>query len=93
MATLILRSSAKNPVFDKTLESLSSDVQSTNMVRTLFPGVSTVTWESATVSLLFPLTLLRSYKILAFTSAFGVLAVLGGLLVTLASRIMHYAWT
>jgi amino acid permease len=73
----------------QTLESLSSDVQSTNMVRTLFPDVSTVTWEVATVSLLFPLTLLRSYKIFAFTSALGVLAVLGGLLVTLASGIVH----
>lgn len=73
----------------QTLESLSSDVQSTNMVRTLFPDVSTLTWEVATVSLLFPLTLLRSYKIFSFTSALGVFAVFGGLLVTLASGIMH----
>jgi amino acid permease len=72
----------------QTLESLSCDVQSTNIVRTLLPDVSTVTWEVAAASLLFPLTLLRSYKIFAFTSALGVLAVLGGLLVTLASGIL-----
>jgi hypothetical protein len=42
----------------------------------------------ATASLLFPPTLFRVYKIFAFTYALGVLAVLGWLLVTLASGIM-----
>jgi proton-coupled amino acid transporter len=71
----------------QTLESLSSDAQSMNVVRQMFPDVSTSTWEACAAVLLYPLSLLRSYGIFAFTSALGVAAVLGGILVTLASGI------
>ena len=71
----------------QTLESLSCDVTSTNIIRQLFPDVSIVSWEILISTLLFPLTLLRSYAVFAFTSGLGVVAVLGGILVTLASGI------
>jgi len=72
----------------QTLDSLSCDVTSSNLIRQLFPDVSTVTWEIILSALLFPLTLLRSYAVFAFTSGLGVAAVLGGILVTLASGIL-----
>lgn len=71
----------------QTLESLSSDATSLNIVRQVFPDVSEFKWEAATAVVLFPLSLLRSYGIFAFTSALGVVAVIGGILVTLASGI------
>jgi proton-coupled amino acid transporter len=70
-----------------TLASLSGDASSQNIVRQLFPDVSTVTWETCTAVVLLPLSLLRSYGIFAFTSALGVVAVFLGILVTLASGI------
>jgi amino acid permease len=73
----------------QTLESLSCDATSENIVRQLLPNVSTVVWEMGTAALLFPLCLLRSYAIFAFTSALGVVAVLGGIVVTLASGIFE----
>jgi len=69
----------------QTLESLSSDVTSTNVIRQFFPDINTVTWEVVVAGLIFPLTLLRSYGIFAFTSVLGIIAVLGGILVTLSS--------
>lgn len=72
----------------QTLDSLSCDVTSSNLIRRFFPGVSTVTWEIILSALLFPLTLLRSYAVFAFTSGLGVVAVLGGILITLASGIL-----
>ena len=71
----------------QTLDSLSCDATSTNLIRQYFPDVATVTWEIIGSALVFPLTLLRSYGIFAFTSALGVVAVLGGILVTLSSGI------
>jgi proton-coupled amino acid transporter len=72
----------------QTLESLSNDASSLNYVRQFFPDVSLFTWEAGTALVLLPLSLLRSYGIFAFTSALGVAAVLGGILVTLASGIL-----
>lgn len=69
----------------QTLESLSSDATSTNIIRQILPDVNTVTWEIVVAGLVFPLTLLRSYGIFAFTSVLGIIAVLGGILVTLSS--------
>lgn len=71
-----------------TLESLSFDTESTNIIRQILPDVSTIQWEVGLSFILFPLCLLRSYKVFAFTSALGVAAVLGGILVTLASGIL-----
>eukprot|EP00587_Corethron_hystrix_P005239 CAMPEP_0113316018 /NCGR_PEP_ID=MMETSP0010_2-20120614/11449_1 /TAXON_ID=216773 ORGANISM="Corethron hystrix, Strain 308" /NCGR_SAMPLE_ID=MMETSP0010_2 /ASSEMBLY_ACC=CAM_ASM_000155 /LENGTH=487 /DNA_ID=CAMNT_0000172625 /DNA_START=253 /DNA_END=1716 /DNA_ORIENTATION=+ /assembly_acc=CAM_ASM_000155 len=71
----------------QTLQSLSADAASSNLIRQFFPDVSTVTWETGVAVLLFPLCLLRSYAVFAFTSALGVVAVLGGIIVTLASGI------
>jgi len=71
----------------QTLASLSNDAESTNIIRRYLPDIPTITWEVWTVLLLYPLSLLRSYGIFAFTSALGVLAVLGGIVVTLASGI------
>lgn len=72
----------------QTLASLSSDATSLNIIRQWFPDVSIATWEAWTAVVLFPLSLLRSYGIFAFTSALGVVAVIGGILVTLASGIL-----
>lgn len=72
----------------QTLASLSADETSLNIVRQWFPDVSTLTWEACTAVVLLPLSLLRSYGIFAFTSALGVVAVLGGIIVTLASGIL-----
>lgn len=71
----------------QTLESLSCDVTSQNVVRLLLPDVSASSWEAGTALVLLPLSLLRSYGIFAFTSLLGVVAVLGGIVVTLASGI------
>ncbi|CAB9521005.1 Amino acid transporter [Seminavis robusta] len=73
----------------ETLESLSCDnTQSNkNLIRTFLPDIPASTWEVGTALLVFPLCLLRSYRVFAFTSALGVGAVMGGILVTLASGI------
>uniref|UniRef100_A0A7S0C7M1 Amino acid transporter transmembrane domain-containing protein n=1 Tax=Proboscia inermis TaxID=420281 RepID=A0A7S0C7M1_9STRA len=71
----------------QTLASLSCDADSSNILRVYFPDVSVVTWEVWSAAILIPLCLLRSYKIFAFTSALGVVAVVGGLGVTVASGI------
>jgi len=71
----------------QTLSSLSNDAESLNIVRRFLPDVPTVTWEAGSAAILFPLSLLRSYGIFAFTSALGVFAVLAGILVTLASGV------
>jgi proton-coupled amino acid transporter len=68
----------------QTLESLSNDASSHNVVRSLLPDVSERTWEAGVAAfLLFPLSLIRDYSIFAFTSALGVIAVVGGIVVTL----------
>jgi len=72
----------------ETLSSLSCDATSFNIIRQLFPDISTLSWELIISTLLLPLTLLRSYAVFAFTSALGVVAVLGGILVTLTSGIL-----
>lgn len=71
----------------QTLESLSCDATSQNIIRQIFPDVSKLTWEVGVAVILFPLSLVRDYSVFAFTSALGVFAVLGGILVTLASGI------
>ena len=71
----------------QTLESLSNDAESTNIIRQHFPDVPVVTWEAVTAIVLYPLSLLRNYGIFAFTSALGVFAVVGGIFVTLASGV------
>lgn len=72
----------------QTLESLSNDVTSQNYVRLLLPDVSERTWEAGAALLLLPLSLIRNYSIFAFTSALGVFAVVGGIIVTLASGLL-----
>ena len=71
----------------QTLASLSCDETSVNVIRQILPDVPVKTWEMATALALIPLSCLRSYGIFAFTSALGVVAVLGGIVVTLASGI------
>ena len=72
----------------QTLESLSNDVTSANIIRQLLPDVSECYWEAGAAAVLYPLSLLRNYGIFAFTSALGVLAVVGGIMVTLASGLL-----
>lgn len=71
----------------QTLESLSYDAETQNVVRQLAPDVSEATWEATATLILYPLSLLRNYGVFAFTSALGVTAVLGGIIVTLASGV------
>lgn len=68
----------------QTLESLSMDATSNNLMRQVLPGISCQVWEAAVAVLLIPLCLIRDYSIFAFTSALGVICVVGGILVTLA---------
>jgi amino acid permease len=56
-----------------------------NVVQYFFPNASKLSFEIGTVLLLLPLCLIRDYSIFAFTSALGVLAVVGGMAVTVAS--------
>lgn len=72
----------------QTLASLSMDAESNNIVHFLFPNVPENTWEMSVSLAVFPLSLVRNYAIFAFTSALGVTAVLGGILVTLAYGIL-----
>eukprot|EP00977_Amphora_coffeiformis_P014407 scaffold4017_cov180-Amphora_coffeaeformis.AAC.7 len=69
----------------QTLESLSNDATSQNCVRQVFPDLSCVAFEIGTAAILFPLSCISDYSIFAFTSALGVICVIGGILVTLAS--------
>eukprot|EP00566_Odontella_aurita_P012374 CAMPEP_0113530386 /NCGR_PEP_ID=MMETSP0015_2-20120614/2910_1 /TAXON_ID=2838 /ORGANISM="Odontella" /LENGTH=485 /DNA_ID=CAMNT_0000429101 /DNA_START=321 /DNA_END=1778 /DNA_ORIENTATION=+ /assembly_acc=CAM_ASM_000160 len=71
----------------QTLESLSCDASSGNIIRQLFPDTSEFAWEAGAAAVLYPLSLIRDYSVFAFTSALGVFAVVGGILVTLASGI------
>ena len=71
----------------QTLESLSNDAGSANIIRQYFPDVTVVKWEAVTAIVLYPLSLLRNYGIFAFTSALGVFAVVGGIFVTLLSGV------
>jgi len=72
----------------QTLESLSCDVTTQNIVRQVFPDVSEFTWEAIVATILYPLSLIRNYGIFAWTSALGVVTVVGGIIVTLASGIL-----
>eukprot|EP00957_Ditylum_brightwellii_P073057 5551783-Ditylum_brightwellii.AAC.1 len=73
---------------EETLESLSCDVTTQNIVRQVFPDVSEFTWEAIVATILYPLSLIRNYGIFAWTSALGVVTVVGGIIVTLASGIL-----
>mmetsp|Transcript_3618 Transcript_3618/g.8010 ORF Transcript_3618/g.8010 Transcript_3618/m.8010 type:complete len:540 (-) Transcript_3618:132-1751(-) len=68
----------------QTLASLSADSLSNNIIHNLAPNIDETTWELITAATVFPLSLVRNYGIFVFTSALGVTAVLGGILVTLA---------
>jgi amino acid permease len=68
----------------QTLASLSSDSVSNNVVRMLAPDVDESTWEAMTAAIVLPLCSIRNYGVFAFTSALGVIAVLGGMTTTLA---------
>jgi amino acid permease len=68
----------------QTLESMSGDIQSENLVRMMAPDISASDWELGAALVLYPLSLIRDYSIFAFTSALGVFAVIGGIVVTLA---------
>lgn len=67
----------------QTLASLSVDAESNNIVYSMLPNVEETTWELWTAGAVLPLSLVRNYGVFAFTSALGVTAVLGGILVTL----------
>ena len=71
-----------------TLESMSSDVETMNIVRQYLPDISKSSFELAAAAILFPLSCIRDYSVFAFTSALGVFAVVGGILVTLAYGIL-----
>lgn len=68
----------------QTLASLSADAVSGNIVHRLAPTLDETAWEMITAATVLPLSLVRNYGVFAFTSALGVTAVLGGILVTLA---------
>jgi len=67
----------------QTLESMSFDTTTMNIVRQVAPNVSEFNWEVVACSILYPLSLIRDYRIFSFTSALGVFAVLGGIITTL----------
>lgn len=66
----------------QTLESVSADETTSNVVRELAPNVSELAWEIAATVVLFPLCLVEDYDVFSFTSAFGVFAVVGGVVTT-----------
>ncbi|KAL9187108.1 hypothetical protein ACHAXT_010828 [Thalassiosira profunda] len=72
----------------QTLASLSADGISNNIVHALAPDMDETRWEIFTAATVFPLSLVRNYGVFAFTSALGVTAVLGGILVTLAYGVL-----
>ena len=72
----------------QTLASLSNDVESNNIIHNLAPNINERTWELITAGTVLPLSLIRNYGVFKFTSALGVTAVLGGILVTLAYGIL-----
>mmetsp|Transcript_12178 Transcript_12178/g.21697 ORF Transcript_12178/g.21697 Transcript_12178/m.21697 type:complete len:523 (+) Transcript_12178:52-1620(+) len=72
----------------QTLASLSADAMSANIVHTLAPNIDETTWEIITAATVLPISLVRNYGVFAFTSALGVTAVLGGILVTLAYGVL-----
>ena len=67
----------------QTLESMSFDTTTMNVVRQIAPDVSEFTWELLAAVVLFPLSLIRDYSLFSFTSALGVFAVVGGIATTL----------
>lgn len=71
-----------------TLESMSCDANAENIVRSLAPNIDEVSWEIAAAIVLYPLSLIRDYSVFAFTSTLGVVAVLGGIITTLAYGIL-----
>ncbi|KAL3769866.1 hypothetical protein ACHAWU_007072 [Discostella pseudostelligera] len=67
--TMASLSSGENNFFGGVLSNIPNDVKS---------------WEIITAATVLPLSLIRNYSIFAFTSALGVSAVVGGMMVTLA---------
>lgn len=72
----------------QTLASLSADVESNNIIHQIAPMIDQNTWELITAGTVLPLSLIRNYGVFKFTSALGVSAVLGGILVTLAYGVL-----
>lgn len=72
----------------QTLASLSTDALSDNVVHNVAPNIDERTWEIITAATVFPLSLIRNYGVFKFTSALGVTAVLGGILVTLTYGVL-----
>ena len=72
----------------QTLASLSTDALSDNVVHNVAPNIDERTWEVITAATVFPLSLIRNYGVFKFTSALGVTAVLGGILVTLTYGVL-----
>ena len=72
----------------QTLASLSADVESNNIIHQIAPMIDQNTWELITAGTVLPLSLIRNYEVFKFTSALGVVAVLGGILVTLAYGVL-----
>jgi len=72
----------------QTLASLSADVESNNIIHQIAPMIDQNTWELITAGTVLPLSLIRNYGVFKFTSALGVTAVLGGILVTLAYGVL-----
>jgi amino acid permease len=68
----------------QTLASLSGDVNSNNIVRALAPNIDSSMWQLIAATIVLPLSLIRNYGVFAFTSALGVVAVLGGMIATVA---------
>jgi len=70
------------------LASLSADAESNNIIHQLAPMLDENTWEIITAVTVLPLSLIRNYGVFKFTSALGVTAVLGGIIVTLAYGVL-----
>ena len=65
-------------------------VASSNIVRQLLLGVSKRYWEAGAAAVLYPLSLLWSYGIFASVSTLVIVAMVGGIMVTLAPGILVY---
>ncbi|KAL3822911.1 hypothetical protein ACHAXA_010694 [Cyclostephanos tholiformis] len=72
----------------QTLASLSTDVNSDNVVRMLAPDIDERTWGMIASAFVLPLSYIRNYGAFAFTSALGVFAVLGGMITTISYGVL-----
>ena len=63
--------------------------QEGNFLQELFPGVSKRTFQEATAAVLLPITLLRDFGFLSFTSLLGVIAVSAACLTVIVDGLIH----